>query len=448
MPDRGPQPDVRRPAAGPSLGEIEVPDVFKGADDDPPPFRERRSRRDRRARRGRDTPMAITGVGAVTGYGWGRKQIWDGFRLGESAVRLVSDFSEFVPGGSAYAAVIRGSDEGTTGPSRYTRALRFAAREAIADARERGWRPGPVVGIVHSMVLGDVEMWRDFYRFEGKRTSPRRWVQLMPSTVITMVMKENGFNGPVLAVSAMCSSGNAGLLTAKSWLDNNIATDVLLLATDLSGIVENFRWFSDLGVAVLDRPPLDACRPFQEGSRGFVGGEAAVAMVLSTCEEGSYASVLGGAMTHDGYHAISIAPDHAQVRRAFADALANSGIDPAEVAYVNAHGPGTAQCDAAEGEIFDELFPDAHGIYSMKPLTGHCQAAAGAVELLATLYSHESGTIPAPPRVAPGHPRLLDGPTPRQPGLTVKSSLGMGGLNAVVVVSEPGMEHPRRRAST
>ena len=437
MPDRGPQPDVRRPAAGPSLGEIEVPDVFKGADDDPPPFRERRSRRDRRARRGRDTPMAITGVGAVTGYGWGRKQIWDGFRLGESAVRLVSDFSEFVPGGSAYAAVIRGSDEGTTGPSRYTRALRFAAREAIADARERGWRPGPVVGIVHSMVLGDVEMWRDFYRFEGTRTSPRRWVQLMPSTVITMVMKENAFNGPVLSVSAMCSSGNAGLLTAKSWLDNNIATDVLLLATDLSGIVENFRWFSDLGVAVLDRPPLDACRPFQEGSRGFVGGEAAVAMMLSADATGAYGRVLGGAMTHDAYHPITIAPDLAQVRSAFTLALENAGVEAAEVGYINAHGPGTAQCDAAEGQIFDELFPDAHGIYSMKPFTGHCQAAAGAVELLATLFSYESGTIPAPPRVAPGHPRLVDGSTVREPGLELKSSIGMGGLNAVVVVDGP-----------
>ncbi len=443
MSDRRPNLDAPRPVPGPPLAQVAVPDIFEGANDDPPPFRERRSRKDRRARRGRDTPMTIAGVGAVTGFGWGRKQTWDGLRLGESAVRLATGFGEFVPGGSAYAAVIRSSDDEPDGPSRYTRALRFAAREAIADARERGWRPGPVVGIVHSMVLGDVEMWRDFYRFEGKRTSPRRWVQLMPSTVITMVMKENGFNGPVLSVSAMCASGNAGLLTAKSWLDSNIATDVLLLATDLSGIAENLRWFADLGVAVLDRPPLDACRPFQEGSRGFVGGEAAVAMVLSTREGGSYASVLGGAMTHDGYHAISIAPDHAQVRRAFVDALASAGVDPREVAYVNAHGPGTAQCDAAEGEVFDELFPEAHGIYSMKPLTGHCQAAAGAVELLATLYSHESGVIPAPPQVAPGHPRLLDGPTRRVPGLTVKSSLGMGGLNAVVVVSEPGMERPR-----
>jgi 3-oxoacyl-[acyl-carrier-protein] synthase II len=442
MSDRGPKPDARRPVPGPPLAQVAVPDIFEGANDDPPPFRERRSRKDRRARRGRDTPMTIAGVGAVTGYGWGRKQIWDGFRVGESAVRLATGFGEFIKGGSAYAAVIRSSDDEPDGPSRYTRALRFAAREAIADARERGWQPGPVVGLVHSMVLGDVEMWRDFYRFEGKRTSPRRWVQLMPSTVITTVMKENGFNGPVLSVSAMCSSGNAGLLTAKSWLDNNIATDVLLLATDVSGIVENFRWFSDLGVAVLDRPPLDACRPFQEGSRGFVGGEAAVAMVLSADAAGAYGRVLGGAMTHDAFHPITIAPDLIQVRNAFTLALENAGVDAGEVGYVNAHGPGTAQCDAAEAQILDELFPKAHGIYSMKPFTGHCQAAAGAVELLATLFSYETGVIPAPPRVAPGHPRLVDGSTERKRGLEVKSSIGMGGLNAVVVVDAPGAITP------
>ena len=71
------------------------------------------------------------------------------------------------------------------------------------------------------------------------------------------------------------------MITAKSWLDTGIASDVILLATDLSGIPQTLRGFSDLGVAVLNSPPFDACRPFQEGSRGFVGGEAAVAMVLS-----------------------------------------------------------------------------------------------------------------------------------------------------------------------
>ena len=68
----------------------------------------------------------------------------------------------------------------------------------------------------------------------------------------------------------------------------------------------------------------------------------------------------------------------------------------------------------------------------MKPLVGHCQAAA-AVEMMATIYAFQTGYVPAPPRVAPGHPRLVDGRTPRGPGPMVKSSIGMGGYNTAVV---------------
>ena len=139
-------------------------------------------------------------------------------------------------------------------------------------------------------------------------------------------------------------------------------------------------------------------------------------------------------MTHDGYHAISIAPGHHEVRRAFTDALRNAGVAPEEIAYMNAHGPGTKQCDTTEAAIFDDLFPDAEGIFSVKPLAGHCQAAAGSVELIASLYGFERGVIPAPHRVAKGHPRLLDGPTACVEGPIVKSSLGMGGHNGVMVL--------------
>ncbi len=76
----------------------------------------------------------------------------------------------------------------------------------------------------------------------------------------------------------------------------------------------------------------------------------------------------------------------------------------------------------------DELFPDAAGIFSVKPLVGHCQSAAAAVETLATIYSFQTGFVPAPPQVAPGHPKLVNGRTPRMPGLVMKSSLGLGGL--------------------
>ena len=109
-----------------------------------------------------------------------------------------------------------------------------------------------------------------------------------------------------------------------------------------------------------------------------------------------------------------------------------------DVAYLNAHGPGTALCDAAEARVLDELFPDAAGIFSVKPLVGHCQSAAAAVETLATIYSFQTGFVPAPPQVAPGHPKLVDGRTPRMPGLVIKSSLGMGGYNTAMVIAEPG----------
>ncbi len=65
----------------------------------------------------------------------------------------------------------------------------------------------------------------------------------------------------------------------------------------------------------------------------------------------------------------------------------------------------------------------------MKPLVGHCQSAAAAVEMLATIYAFQTGFVPAPPQVAPGHPKLVDGRTPRVPGLMVKSSIGLGGYN-------------------
>ena len=103
-------------------------------------------------------------------------------------------------------------------------------------------------------------------------------------------------------------------------------------------------------------------------------------------------------MTHDGYHAISIAPGYAEVRRAFTEALDNAGVAAGDIAYMNAHGPGTKQCDTTEAAMFDELFPNAEGLFSVKPLAGHCQAAAGSVELLASLYGFERGVIPAPPR--------------------------------------------------
>ena len=109
----------------------------------------------------------------MTGYGWGRKHVWDGFLLGESAVKLVTGLDGYVDGGQAYLSLITDEGDSRDGPSRFMQAARFAAHEAITDALERGWKPGPVVGVVHSLEAGDIETWSEFYRPGRARSGPR-----------------------------------------------------------------------------------------------------------------------------------------------------------------------------------------------------------------------------------------------------------------------------------
>jgi 3-oxoacyl-[acyl-carrier-protein] synthase II len=380
-------------------------------------------------------PATICGVGTVTGYGWGRQRLWDGLASGESAVVRSTGWKDTLGHDVAYMAKM--PDVPHEDPrSRFARSMEVSLDEAIDDATARGWKPGPVVGLIHAIVLGEVDGWREFYMERNRQFTKREYLQLMPSTILSTQMRRHDFHGPAMAVNAMCASGNAALLTAKMWLDAGVVSDVVVVATDVSGTTDNIRHFVDLGVLFVDRPPFEACRPFQVDSLGFLAGEASVAFVVSRQPEPAYLKLLGGAMTHDGFHVVSIDPAHTEIRRCFELALADARIDPVDVQYLNAHGPGTAQCDAAEASMLDTMFPEAHGVFSVKPLAGHCQAAASAVEIAAACLAFESGTIPAPRAVSPGHPRLLSGPTPRKPGIMLKSSIGMGGHNSVIALED------------
>jgi len=379
----------------------------------------------------------VCGIGAVTGYGWGRKYLWEGVTSGLPSGRLTPGFGAAFDADEVWLSPVPDGGDVTDGRGRFGRAVHAAVREALEDATDRGWRPGEVVGMVHAIVLGEVELWRDFYLVHGMRRTRKQFIELMPSTPLTTIMREHDFHGPCMGVTAMCASGNAGLLTAKQWIDSGMATDVIVVATDISATPENIKPFVDLGVCVADRAPLDGCRPFQEGSGGFIVGEASVAMVMSSVPNGGYARVLGGAMTQDAHHVISIEPSYEQLRRCWTTGLASAGVHPLDVAYLNAHGPGTRQCDTAEALLFDEMLPAAAGVYSFKPLTGHCQGAAAAVEVALTCLAYDSGWIPAPPQVANGHARLVSGLVRRVRGPVLKSSIGMGGNNSVVVLDEP-----------
>lgn len=357
----------------------------------------------------------IIGLGAVTAYGRGRQALWDGLVSGKSAAALHHGFGPQTddPG---WVAVVADTGDPADGATPFARAMRSAAREAIEDALERGWTPGPRVGLIVASVLGDLDMY-PMVTPGASGHSSREYVAVTPSTPVSTLMTDYGFHGPAMTVSAMCTSGSAAVITAKMWLDAGMVDDAVVVAVDLSARREVVSMFVQLGVAITDTDPLSACRPFQEGSRGFIFGEAAIAMTMSnTAQADRYGTVLGGALSHDGFHATSVDPSLTHVRGCVEQALASAQVGGDDIRYLNAHGPGTRQCDAAEGQIASTMLPNAE-VFSVKPLAGHCQAAAGMVELASTMLAYEHAEIPASPQTAaPTLPQLLNGRTPMDPG--------------------------------
>jgi 3-oxoacyl-[acyl-carrier-protein] synthase II len=381
-----------------------------------------------------NSTIAIAGLGAVTGYGWGLGELWKGLMSGKSAAHPIV-FDDFV---GLAATVPEGGDENDS-ITLFGRALYGSGREAVVDARQRGWNPGPRVGFVLCTSLGEVQGWRDFYFEHGGRLRRRHYLQLLPSTAPSMFMAEFGFTGPSMNVGAACASGALGVILARQWIVSGFATDVVVSGTDLSVTGENAWHFGALNVLAREGPPEQACRPFQEGSQGFIAGEASAALVV-TGQSGvdAYAHVLGGGLTHDAFHPIAIKPDGLQVAAAWSQAIDEAHIGPDEIVYVNAHGSGTVLNDTVEAGVADAMFPERTRLYSTKMLTGHGLGAGGALETAVAALTYETGEIPAPPLVASGHPRVLDGVTPRSPGPTLKSSIGMGGYNAALVIDKLG----------
>ncbi|MFC6014433.1 beta-ketoacyl synthase N-terminal-like domain-containing protein [Nocardia lasii] len=379
--------------------------------------------------------MSIAGVGVVSGYGWGRESLWQGLMGCKPAARLYPGYGR---GRDEQAWVGRIRDEGDTqdGTTLFGRAVRAAATEAIVDARARGWRPdGRTVGLVHAFTLGDVADWRVFYLADGGHRRSRDYLRLLPSTPISTVMQEFGFHGPAMNVSAACSSGNVALLTAQLWRSAGLVDDVLCVTTDISATPDMLEHFVAMGAAVADADPFTACRPFQPDTLGFTMAEASVGLLLTDAVEAPYARLLGGAMNNDAFHVVSLEPTHTHIVDCVRGALTAAGVTARDVAYYNAHGTGTRQCDAAERDVLTTVFGDRPAISSLKPLVGHCQGASAAIEVAAIALSYETGVVASAPITGPAHPRLLNGPTPLVDGLTVSLSMGMGGNNAAIVLA-------------
>ena len=219
------------------------------------------------------------------------------------------------------------------------------------------------------------------------------------------IAKRLGVDGPRVRVDTACASGSDALIFAHQWLEAGAVEDVIVIAS--TALLNPFAvaGFNNLGTLNRD-DDLRASRPFDVNRNGFVMGEGAAAMWLSSRphpEAPGYLSGYGQSM--NATHMTGVPDDIGIMLRACTSALAGVANLETDLAYVSAHGTSTRANDAAEIRVYRELLGEGRAmvpISSLKSMIGHCLGASSLIEACVCIDVLTHGE--APPTINLEHP--------------------------------------------
>ncbi len=406
--------------------------------------------------------VVITGVGAVSAMGVGVPALWDGLAAGRSGIRRVTvcNTAKLV---NPIAAEVPGFDpSGHVTPEqlllidRFTAFALVAAAEAWEDAQpglldDERPRAGTLIGTGMGGAGRLDDAYLDLYGASGPvRPHPFTIPRIMYNAAASHISMKYRLEGPTLCVSTACSSGAHAIGEAAEMVRSGRADLMLAGGTDapiVPGVVRAWEGMRVLAPAGSD--PASACRPFSADRQGLVLGEGAGIVVLEEGERARrrgariYGELAGYAATADGGHIT--APGVDAPVRAIGLALAQAGLQPSDIDYVNAHGTATRLNDPTETTILKRAFGDHArklAVSSTKSMHGHAMGASGAIELLATLLAVHRGIVPPTANYHEPDPDCDLDYVPNEArqmrvGAAVSNSFAFGGLNAVLVVRRP-----------
>ncbi|MBI3327672.1 MAG: beta-ketoacyl-ACP synthase II [Nitrospinae bacterium] len=345
--------------------------------------------------------VVITGIGAVTPIGHGKEGLWQGVLRGRSAVRRVTAFDP-TPFRSQVAAEVLDFDptqyidkRQVRRFDRYSQFAVCAAKMAVADAGlqlEHEVRDS--VGVCIGSALGGIAFAEEQHGiFVGrgiKAVSPTVAVAVFGAAGSCNMAIELGITGPNTANSNSCAAGTIAIGDAYRFIQRGEAEVMLAGGVEAPIAPLCFGAFSIIrAMSSRNGEPERACRPFDKGRDGFVMGEGAAILVLEDIGHATrrgahiYGELLGYSLTNDAYHIAAPHPTGAQAARAMTRALADAGLRPADIEYINAHGSSTPLNDKVETMAIKHVFGEhAHRIpiSATKGMHGHPLGAAGAIE--------------------------------------------------------------------
>ncbi len=410
------------------------------------------------------TRVVVTGLGAVSPYGPGVDPLWTQLLEGESAIKPIENFD--VSGFSCtIGGEIRGFDardfierKSARRMARFTQLAVAAAREAVADAQldldalDRS-RIGVVLGNGAGGYPEIQATASTLFARGGMRLDPLFLPKVLPNMAAANIAMQFGLLGYNTTVVTACAAGTQALGDAANVIRNGLADIVISGGTEAGFCQLGLGGFAVMrALSSRNDDPTGASRPFDAERDGFVPGEGAGIIVLESEASARRRGVdyqvelAGFGSSADAHHLVMPDADGAGPIRAINWALADAGITPDELDYVNAHGTSTPLNDASETNALKVALGEAARaipISSTKSMIGHLFGGAGGLESIAAIKSITDGRIhPTINYTTPDPDCDLDY-VPNQAravevNAVLKNSFGFGGQNACLVFRRIG----------
>ncbi|MGL4974420.1 MAG: beta-ketoacyl-ACP synthase [Bosea sp. (in: a-proteobacteria)] len=362
--------------------------------------------------------VAVTGMGVVTSLGQGKAANWDALTSGKSGIHRITRFPI-----EGLRTTIAGTvdflfDKPFSAPELSEKLARLAAEEAVSQSGigTEGDFPGELFMAVPPVEMewpqketlaasanGDV----DYDALLASAATGRHKAlheQFLFGAVAEHIAESFGTKGSPVSLSTACSSGATAIQMGVEAIRRGDTKAALCIGTDGSVQAESLIRFSLLSaLSTQNDPPEGAAKPFSKNRDGFVMGEGAGALVLEDYDHALARGatilglVAGCGERGDGFHRTRSSPDGKPAILAMQDAIADAGLTPDAVDYVNAHGTSTPENDKMEAMSCTAVFGERMAkipISSNKSMVGHTLTAAGAVEAVFSLMTIATGRIP------------------------------------------------------
>ena len=408
--------------------------------------------------------VAITGTGIVTSLGLGQEANWRALTAGVSGIHTITRF----PIGGMRTTVAGTVDfiavPDVSAPAMAQRLAELVIEEALGESGigQPGDFPGPLF-----MALPPVEMeWPQRRALAAAASGGNDGVTYAAMTLAAenghfepwyerflfgsvgeALAARFGTKGSPIATSTACASGGTAIQLGVEAIRRGECEAALVVGTDASVNPESLIRFSLLS-ALSTRNDPTAARPFSKDRDGFVMAEGAGALILESLAHARArgATILGilegCGEAADGFHRTRSSPDGKPIVACMQRALADAGLTPDQIGYVNAHGTGTPENDKMEYVGIAAVFGARVAslpVSSNKSMIGHTLTAAGAIEAIFTLYTIRNGMLPPTINYETPDPALpLDCvPNVARPAKlshAISNSFGFGGQNVCIVV--------------